>query len=64
MKNTSLFLLQNASTLTLQHPHLASVFLAVTLSLHQIFFYISFCSAEWILPAYQPDVRREQSQAW
>lgn len=26
MKNTSLFLLQNASTLTLQHPHLASLF--------------------------------------
>lgn len=38
MKNTSLFLLQNASTLTLQHPHLASLFLAVTLSLHQILF--------------------------
>lgn len=64
MKNIFLFLLQNASTLRLQHPHLASLFLAVTFSLHKILFCISCCSADWILQAHQPDVKQEQSQGW
>lgn len=62
MKSTSLFLLQNAATLMLQHPHLASLFLVVTLSLQQILFCISCCSADWILQAHQPAVKQDQSQ--
>lgn len=62
MKNTSLFLLQNAATLMLQHPHLASLFLVVTLSLQQVLFSISCCSADWILQTHQPDMKQDPSQ--